>query len=418
MSANLAKPRKKILDLKVYFDTNTLYSASVHDLVRNEVVELIQSHQNHNDIKVSWIVPAIVRDERKYQMLTKGLELLPSIEKIERLLDHRLNITESVVTTSIDQAIEKKRSNLQIEFLDLDVKRVDWQEIIKLAVFRRPPFQPGEKEKGFRDAVVGETFVQLVEDSPTNAKTCLLAIVSGDGPLKEYVERRCTSRNNIRILSDLEQLMGLINTLVSEATEEFVEGIKQRATEMFFKKEDNSSLYYSHKIGEEIAKRFSSELQALPKGATHRENKTWRIAGSRFLKKERQRVYWINRITVESEVFRFEKFSPGLLGSLISSGPIQGAGPFGTLQLGEINQEHSKDLFLSTSFIPKSTSIIPNSISLSSSGGISDVEQVERKLVAKGKTIFDVTWTVTVSTARKLSRAVIGDIAFIETVWE
>jgi hypothetical protein len=42
----------------------------------------------------------------------------------------------------------------------------------------------------------------------------------------------------------------------------------------------------------------------------------------------------------------------------------------------------------------------------------------EKTLVKTGKSIFEVIWSVTVSSNDKLSSAKIGSIEFVETLWE
>jgi hypothetical protein len=39
--------------------------------------------------------------------------------------------------------------------------KVDWNRLIENAVTRRAPFEEGEKEKGFRDALIYECLLQL-----------------------------------------------------------------------------------------------------------------------------------------------------------------------------------------------------------------------------------------------------------------
>jgi hypothetical protein len=40
------------------------------------------------------------------------------------------------------------------------------------AAYRKPPLKDGETEKGFRDRIIVETFLQLVDDSPKTPTIC------------------------------------------------------------------------------------------------------------------------------------------------------------------------------------------------------------------------------------------------------
>ena len=46
--------------------------------------------------------------------------------------------------------------------------------------------------------------------------------------LKDYVKEKTSVSQNVRILPSVSELEGLINTLVSEVTEEFVEGLSEK----------------------------------------------------------------------------------------------------------------------------------------------------------------------------------------------
>lgn len=161
---------KKKPELKVVFDTNVLWTGSASDLLKQEVSELIEANSQHSDLAISWYLPEIVRHERQFQMLTQSLELLPSIQKLERLLGHNLNINEGIIKQRVNEAIESQITKLGINVIRLDTARVEWRDLILNAAYRRPPFSQGPKEKGFRDALVVEAFLQLVSDSQSRPK--------------------------------------------------------------------------------------------------------------------------------------------------------------------------------------------------------------------------------------------------------
>src|SRR5204862_86291 len=156
----------------------------------------------HPDIQIRWYLPHVVRCEREFQMRENGVALLPAVQKIERVLGHNLNITESVIVSQIEQLISKQLGDVGIEVLKLDIDKVDWSRVIDDSVYRLPPFEKGDKEKGFRDLVVLETVLQLVETSPTTPRVCRIALVTDDDLLTTAVQTRTVGRKNVRILKD------------------------------------------------------------------------------------------------------------------------------------------------------------------------------------------------------------------------
>ncbi len=138
-------------------------------------------------------------------MLIQSLQLLPSINKLERLLGHNLNITQHIIEQRVNEAVESQIEELNINILSLDTARVDWNNMMLSAAYRKPPFSQGEKEKGFRDALLAEAFVQLIADSPVTPKICRIALVTNDTLLSDAISEGTKGQSNVRILTSLEE---------------------------------------------------------------------------------------------------------------------------------------------------------------------------------------------------------------------
>src|SRR3989304_1055928 len=95
------KPKKSKRELRIIFDTNAIFIGTASDLLRKEIVDLIESYSKLPDLTLQWYLPQVVVEERKFQMIKKGKELLPSINKIEKLLGHNLNITEDIIESRV-----------------------------------------------------------------------------------------------------------------------------------------------------------------------------------------------------------------------------------------------------------------------------------------------------------------------------
>ena len=389
-------PNPKKPELKVVFDSNVLYTGTASDLINPSVSQLITENSRHQDITLSWYLPEIVVLERKYQMIRKGLELLPSIRKFEQLLGHNLNITAEIVEERVQDAVQKQLTQYAITVSKLDVEKVDWNRVIHNSVFRKAPFDPGEREKGFRDAVIAETFLQIMADSPTTPRICLIALVTADNLLGSAVSEQTSTATNIRIIKSIDELKSLINTLVSTVSEELVAKITELASKYFFIPKQEDTLYYTKKVRQLISEKFKKELEQIPEGADGRENGTWYISPPGFLKKKRQRVSWASPIEVEAKAFKREpRFMIPTPGPAIPPRPRV------------------------LSVLPPGINIEPPSQRAINYGpALTSVEGGQEKIIAEGRAYFEVTWSHLLTTNQKFRSPRIDDIRFVKTDWE
>lgn len=371
--------KKQIPELKVLFDTNVLYTQAASDLVKPEVAALIDEHSTYIDHKITWHIPDIVRHERQYQMIKAGTSLIPSINKLEKLLGHNLAINENTLKEQVIRIVNSQLSAMRLNLVTVEASRVNWDKMMLDAAYRQPPFDPGEREKGFRDALVIESLLQLIHQSPVTPAVCRVVMVSEDKLTSEAAKSACISFPNVRILNTLEELRGLINTLVSAVDERFVEEMQSKAQPYFFVKEDKSTLYYKEELRSKIKDKFSVELDATPEGITEAEADTWYIGNPRFVKKEGQRVFWVSRIEATFFGYKTEhKFPPytGLLGATQASSPA--------------------------------------SVTLSSLASLMTTK-AEKVFVSKYAVIFEIDWSATFGAHKKFSAPKIEGLRYIET---
>lgn len=407
--SNDAKSRKR-LELKVVFDSNILYTGTASDLINQSIAQVINESSHHQDITLSWYLPEIVVFERKYQMIRKGLELLPSIEKLEQLLGHNLNVTGEIIEGRVNDAIQKQLTQYGIKVAKLASEKVDWDRLIHNSAFRKAPFDPGEKEKGFRDAVLVETFLQIVGDSPTTPKICRIALVTGDNLLISAVKEQTSAATNIRIVKSIDELKGLINTLVSTVSEEVVARIKEQAATYFFVLKQENTLFYTEKIRQHISEKFKKELDEMPKVADRRENGAWRISPPRFLKKQGQRVTWVSPIEVEAKAFKIEVQSDfwAITAPISPMSDIKPAFSVPLTSVGTWISPYVAQAVPSRELNPTLGKLVSSEIFF---GG-------PEKMIAQGRTYFEVTWSHLLSTNQKFRSPRIDETRFLKTVWE
>jgi hypothetical protein len=373
---------KKKPELKVVFDSNVIYTGSASELLNYEIVQLIKDNSRHSDLTIQWCLPELVVKERRYQMIKRGLELLPSIEKLERLIGHNFAITQDIIESHIQNTINNQISQYNLEILLLNTNNVKWDILILDSVSRKPPFDPGDKEKGFRDRIILETFLQLVQTSPSTPRICRVILVTGDDLLKDATLQSTKGSTNVRILSSIDDLKGLIDSLVAKIDEKFIKNIQEQAAKHFFEKENKESFYYNQNIRKSLSESYHAELETIPQGADSRQNGTWYISKPRFIKKEGQRITWLTRITVEATALKYE------------------LPPFRKLL---------EDLFRSQMTQKLESPDVATSI---------DKTQTQPIIISKGKTIFEVVWSISVSTSQKFSKLTIESLKFIDTIWE
>src|ERR1700722_3005112 len=188
------------------FDTNAIWAATAHHFLSPAVSKLLKTHSAAPSLDIHWYVPPIVRDEREHQMANEAKKLVPSLNKAERLIGSPLGITIDVLTARVQQIIENQIEDHGIKVPDFDASTAKWDDVINRAAFRLPPFEAGDKEKGFRDAVILEVFCQLYKALGIS-KPNQLVLVSSDNLLREAVSLRLGDQPEIVLHENLEALV-------------------------------------------------------------------------------------------------------------------------------------------------------------------------------------------------------------------
>lgn len=303
--------KKRIQKLIVIFDTNVLYTQVASDLIRNDTQRIIEGNSNHVDLEIEWYLPEVVIGERKYQMLGKANELLPNMQKLERLLGHKFGVGEDTLELHVDKAISNSIEKHGLRKIGINVNAIDWNDLIERSVKRMPPFESTEKEKGFRDSIIAHSFLQLHKASPSTPNICRLALVSEDQRLREYVAELTKDSSNVRILKGLDELESLINTLVSTVPEDFADELTKKASKVFFEKGNEKTFYYKENIREKIKEKYPDELKNTILSGHIRTDGTWWISQPIFIKKDRQQIYWVTPVEPEFEIYHYEKDGAG-----------------------------------------------------------------------------------------------------------
>lgn len=388
---------KKKPELKVVFDTNVIHNGSSSYLINLETADLIKTNLSHHDLNITWHLPDTVIKEREFQMVKKGNALLISIQKLETLLGHNLNITEEIIKDRVEGVIKNQMKSNSLSEIKLNTDMVDWPILINKSLERVPPFEDNKSEKGFRDSLILEAFDQLVQSSPKISSSCKLAFVSNDSTLNEAIRERTKENKNIRYINDLTSLKGLINILVSEIEENLINTISNTASELFFVLENEDTIYYKENIRDTITEKFSNELHKLPDStASSVKTGTWYISSVNFVKKVSQRIWWSSSIEVDMKSFM----------TIPKTETIRSISSIENPYLGRLSR-----------------GLLSNSPSVSDRR--SDIAKLFRESATAfesvkyldGKSRYEIIWSITYTSNNKFLKPVIEEIEFKGNEW-
>ena len=239
--------------IHVVLDTNCLFTEAADKLIATDLSAFILNDSQQLGLKITWYLPSIVKAERKYQMAERGKKLLPALVKVESLLGHALGINAEVLEGRVDDAIKRQIDRHHLAELELAAAKVNWDTVIHSAAQRLPPFEAGEKEKGFRDALVLETFDQLAASLPKSSASARVILLSSDKLLQVATRERFKDRSNVLIADGLDEVRTILNAVASHLTQEAIGSILPKASKLFFTGMDNhESLYYRAQVQKEI----------------------------------------------------------------------------------------------------------------------------------------------------------------------
>lgn len=384
VSKQSKKQVKRNPALKIFFDTNVLYTQIASDLLKKETSDLIFANSLHVDLTISWYLPDIVVKEREYQMCTRAKDLLPQVEKMERLLGHKLGISEEIAIGRVKSAIQFQLESHKLVVAQVAYEKVDWPRLVAASASRTPPFQQGETEKGFRDAMALEAFVQEWEVSPRTPAVCRLVFVSGDELMREALRARLPEESNVRILSGLDELRGLINTLASEVSEEYIADVAKKAELLFYTAGVSQvGLYWA--ASSTIASSFASTLESKPQGIDKVEKVQPNLTSPQFVKKVGSALYWLSTITINQKLLRTKQASATPTASLTA--------------------------------LPNASAAVSTPMNLAIANLLTKYAspaKPEFEEVATRATKFSVSWQTRVNSHRKLSAAKIDEISLAE----
>ena len=123
-------------------------------------------------------------------------KLVPPSKRVGKLLGKDFRITLEGLEEGIDAVIANEIKHHDLTLFPVDTTKVNWARLIDMSVNRKPPFEDGKTEKGFRDAIVMEAFSQLVDTLPLT-RSIRVILLTGDELLQRAIEERTKSDERV-----------------------------------------------------------------------------------------------------------------------------------------------------------------------------------------------------------------------------
>lgn len=222
--------------------------------------------------------------------------VLEHAKRAAALFGDAWDLSDDRVRSTIAAAIDSQATSLNVQFRECDPSQVDWAAVMHASAFRLPPFQPGTTEKGFRDAIVCETFHQVI-GCLTGGDTAVL--VTNDNLVAEAIKARMS---HARLVPDLATLRDEINLRVSLIDADTAVFIEEKAARVFINFTDfqaSNTLWARAKVSEQLWTKFGDHIRAVPAGAEWQKGQTL-VGATRLVRKAGNQVVFVTTLVVKS----------------------------------------------------------------------------------------------------------------------
>ena len=248
--------------ITIFSDTNSIYTNSSYFLLSRESKEIINESQAIKEFQVDWYIPQIVFDERVFQTAKKAREHLDSALKIHHLVKVS-DIPHEELVKKIQNHFKKELTMLPVKIARLNFSKVKWKDIVNASVYREPPFQDDTKEKGFRDSIILETFLNYYLKN--NSIHRIFMLLSNDNKLLEALEKRVIKigANNIVMKRSIDKVHEFINLNKYNLYKDQINRLKPKALLAFYNPEIESGLIIDQKIIDALADKYPESINDL-----------------------------------------------------------------------------------------------------------------------------------------------------------
>lgn len=309
----------KKLNYTVIFESNIIFGRPIN----REVIVFIKNCKANKKINTKFYVPEVVVDESKKHLLDDFLKVKEKYNAADRdlceILPRRKLQNIRAREQEIFQIADKAFSENKINVLQTPVGIINWAQIIKKAVYKKPPFDPRDNtEKGFKDAVISETVLSNISNL---SKISNIIFLCNDNLLVEYLKTKTKKYKNFKIFPSIPDFESSLRLHLLEVDDKLIEEVTREAEDVFYKALDASSLFYREDVPKQMQENYPT-LFADPKieGNLYYGVAVWnnveiswvpisepeyRVSKPVFIKKEDGLYYW-ESIVIYKQIFENE----------------------------------------------------------------------------------------------------------------
>jgi len=224
--------------LHVVLDTNILYDEGAGDEFFSPAITKVISNEAYKGLNIRWTIPRMVQLEREYHLREKAKHIIAAANKdLPSVLSGNWVCDAEKVHAKIASHAQSAIEKLGVTVRDCDPSKVDWMRIMESSGLRLPPFDPNaEAEKGFKDAVVAETFMQICEEMRPFVHDSAI-LLTKDKLLAQHIEERVSPPRS-KVLRNIGALTSELNFLVADIDADYAKVLLQLAEETVYKSAD------------------------------------------------------------------------------------------------------------------------------------------------------------------------------------
>lgn len=264
-------------------------------------------HSPH--VQLELVVPSVVRGELLFQQCTSASKSLQQanehLSKACQVIDasYPTKLTPEKIRQHTEEKVDAWIASLKGRVAPTPFAAIDWQRLCEAAVWREAPFEMdaknSENEKGFRDALILETVLDV---SKQDQRQVNIAFLCNDSLLRTTAAQRLKGDVRFACYESVGDFASYLKLTREKLDKEFIKQIVLRAAEKFYTKDDPNCLWLKERMWERIPKeqeeRLKLDSETLgwlweAEGPHH-----WRVSGPEFQKITPERTYhWKTVVT-------------------------------------------------------------------------------------------------------------------------
>lgn len=314
-------------NIAVCFDTSSVISKdSPYRLFHARAVALFRNPRSSDHVHVDWYVSRIVIEERRYRMRERARKLCTDLPAIDALLGRAEGLDAEALLVGVDRVIEEQLSDLNVGTLEVPDDSGLLEEIAMRAVQRMSPF--GDNDKGFRDAVIAESFLShcraAAEDAEEYEFEQYFWFVTADGPLAAYVNEKLPDVAGLRVFASCDEVESQLNATAAHLPDDVLERLTESAAVLFHAARKKSSFLYASGAYAEIERICESELG--DPGAEPPIGPRIEVRRPLFARMDGELITWDSTVICE---FAYDRVLPPSLARRMSLSPDLAESPTG-----------------------------------------------------------------------------------------